>query len=91
MVGNAGDIAQTIDPQTGMAISGRVAHVSIAMASLVAAGFVDLPRGIADDKRSPWVVTFNDIAGKEHTFKVLEAMPDRTIGIVTCTLEGYDV
>lgn len=91
VVGNSGDIAQVIDPQTGMAITGRVAHVAIAMASILAAGFTDLPRAVAEESRRPWVVTFNDIGGTEHTFKVLEALPDRTIGLITCTLEAFDV
>jgi hypothetical protein len=90
VVGNSGDVAQVIDPQTGMAITGRLAHVSIAIASLRTAGFVDLPAQVADSKKRPWLVTFDDIEGVEHTFKVLEALPDRTIGVVTCTLEGWD-
>jgi hypothetical protein len=91
VVGNSGDVSQVIDPQTGMAITGRVAHVAIAIATLRAAGFTDLPRGIADEKRKPWLVTFNDIGGTAHTFKVIEALPDQTIGLMTCTLEAYEV
>jgi hypothetical protein len=88
--GSCGDIVQVIDFETGQAMAGRHAHVIIAIASLTAAGFTELPRGIADTKSRPWVVRFNDIAGKACSFKVREAMPDRTIGQVTCTLEFFD-
>ena len=88
LVGFSNDIAQTIDPETGIAVSGRSASIALAIASLTAAG-LGLPRSIADGARYPWRVTFNDIGGTSHTFKVSEAMPDRAIGAVTCTLEAY--
>jgi hypothetical protein len=70
-------------------VSGRSAHVVIALASLAAAGFADLPVGVADKQRRPWVVEFNDIAGKARKFKVSDAHPDRTIGCVVCALEAF--
>jgi len=88
LVGFSNDVAQVIDPETGIAVSGRVASVALAIASLTAAG-LGLPRAIADGERRPWRVAFNDIGGTAHSFKVNEAMPDRAIGIVTCTLEAY--
>lgn len=86
LVGLSTDIAQTIDPQTGQAVSGRTASVTFAMASLLAA-FSELPRGVSEG--APWVVVFLDIAGAAHTFKVLEALPDRALGCVVCLLEFY--
>lgn len=86
MVGLSTDISQTIDPDTGQAVSGRAASVTLVMSSLLAA-FSELPRGISDGL--PWVVQFDDIAGAAHKFKVREAMPDRALGCVVCLLEFY--
>lgn len=86
MVGLSTDISQTIDPDTGQAVSGRNASVSFVMSSLLTA-FSALPTGISDG--APWVVVFADIAGASHTFKVLEALPDRALGCVVCLLEHY--
>lgn len=88
MVGFSNDIAQVIDPQTGQAVSGRLASVALSIATLEENGF-EIPKGITDGSSRPWVVTFNDINGHEHTFKITEANPDRTLGCVTCTLETY--
>jgi len=88
LVGLSSDIAQTIDPDTGQAVSGRHAHVFLRLSSLTTAG-LGIPRGIADAGSDPWVVTFDDIDGTEHSFKVMEALPDRAIGGVVCLLEAY--
>lgn len=88
LVGFSGDIFQTIDPDTGQAIAGRNAHVAISKKSLSDAGLGE-PRGIADNTIKPWKVSFDDTNGVTYNFKVLEAMPDRTIGVVTCMLEAY--
>jgi hypothetical protein len=88
LVGFSTDIAQVIDPETGIAVTGRSASVAIAIASLTAAG-LDIPKAVADESGRPWVVTFADIVGKAHTFSVLEAHPDRALGVVVCRLEAY--
>ena len=88
MVGLSTDIGVTMDPQTGMPISGRKASVALAIASLIAGG-LDIPRGIADRTSKPWRVTFADIGGTSHTFKVVESAPDRAAGLVTLLLEAY--
>jgi len=88
LFGYSTDVHETIDPETGLAVSGRSASVAIALRPLTAAGF-QIPRGIADKDKAPWVVVFNDIDGNEHTFKVQEARPDRAAGIVVCVLEAY--
>lgn len=89
LVGFSRDIELAIDPQTGQAVVGRTAGVSFAMGTLTEAGFTDLPRGEPDEKRRPWVVRFKDARGVDHTFKVIEVSPDRTLGLIVCTLEGY--
>lgn len=88
VVGSSTDIGQTIDPETGMAVSGRRASVVLALSSLAMAG-LGIPRGIADSSRAPWTVTFNDIGGTPHTYKVQESAPDRAIGCVRLELEAY--
>lgn len=86
--GYSNDIAQTIDPDTGELIAGRIATAVLRTSTLHAAG-MSLPRGIADGGSKPWLVEFEDINGTPHTFKVRESMPDRALGVVVCVLEGY--
>ena len=89
LYGLSNDISQTIDPDTGELVSGRLASVALRISSLVTAGFSDLPRAVADNAVKPWIVTFNDINGTSHTFKVRKSDPDRALGLVMCTLEAY--
>lgn len=89
LVGFSDDISQTIDPDTGELVAGRLASVVLRISTLLVAGF-SVPRGVPDQASKPWVVTFNDINGTAHTFKVRQANPDRALGIVSCILEGYD-
>jgi hypothetical protein len=90
LTGFSTDVHETIDPETGLAVSGRTASVAIALASLTAVGLA-IPRAIADSASKPWVVTFDDIEGNEYTFKVQEARPDRALGVVVCLLEAYNL
>jgi hypothetical protein len=89
LMGSSQDIAQLIDPDTGQAVSGRLASVALRISSLKAAS-LGLPQGIADEASRPWVIEFNDIGGDPYKFKVQESNPDRELGIVTCLLEGYE-
>lgn len=91
LTGFSGDIAQAIDPDTGQAVSGRLAQVTLRISSLVAAGFTDLPRNISRKTSKPWLITFDDINGNSFTFKVQQSNPDRTLGAVKCILELYEV
>lgn len=88
MVGHSNDVADHIDPDTGLPISGRQASVALSMASLTTAG-LGLPEGKNDAATKPWLVTFDDIDGTPFTFKVVKTNPDRTLGIVTCNVELY--
>ena len=49
LTGFSDDIAQIIDPDTGQAVSGRLASVALRISSILATGLT-LPRGIADAK-----------------------------------------
>ena len=86
--GFSNDISQIIDPDTGEAVSGRMASVALDMAALMLAG-LGLPEGVADEDQKPWVVAFNDIEGEPYTFKVSQSNPDRSLGLVVCILEAY--
>lgn len=86
LTGFSNDIAQMIDPDTGQAVSGRLASVALRISTIVAAGFT-LPKGIADSGSKPWVVVFNDINMNSHQFKIIQANPDRALGVISCLLE----
>lgn len=88
LTGFSDDIAQVIDPDTGVAVNGRLVSVALRISSLVAAD-LGLPQGIADTGSKPWVVTFNDINGNAYRFKVAQSNPDRALGLVICLLELY--
>jgi hypothetical protein len=89
LTGFSNDIAQLIDPDTGQAVSGRLASVALRISSLTSAG-LGLPVGISDSALKPWLVAFDDINGNPYTFKVQSAPPDRGLGIVICMLEFYE-
>lgn len=90
LTGLSQDIAQVIDPDTGQAVSGRLASASLRISTVLAAGYTTLPRGIADSQVKPWRVSFLDINGAgPYEFKVVESNPDRTTGMVVLILEAY--
>lgn len=89
LTGFSDDIAQIIDPDTGQAVSGRLASVALRISSIIAAGLA-LPRGIADSGIKPWLIEFEDINGNAFKFKVSQSNPDRALGLVTLLLELYE-
>jgi len=86
--GFSNDISQLIDPDTGMAVTGRMATVALHIQDIIDAGLT-LPESIADSSLKPWLIAFNDINGALQTFKVSESTPDRAIGMLICILEFY--
>lgn len=85
---NTQDISHAIDPQTGMLISGRTATVALSSIDLLAAAMA--PKGESDGSKKPWVVRFLEtVSGVEHSFKVKESRPDRTIGALVLILEIF--
>ncbi len=87
--GFSNDIGQMIDPDTGTAVSGRLASIAIRIGLLNDNG-LGLPVGITDSSRKPWIVGFNDINGNAWVFKVTQTHPDRGLGIITAMLELYE-
>ncbi len=88
LVGFSDDISQVIDPETGQAVSGRLASVAININDILAAGLV-LPVAIADASIKPWLISFDSINGVNQVFKVSQSNPDRALGMLVCTLEFY--
>lgn len=88
MTGFSNDIAQLIDPDTGQAVSGRLASAVLRLSSLTAAG-LEIPQGIADASVKPWLIAFDDINGNSFVFKVANSNPDRALGVVSLILELY--
>lgn len=89
LIGFTNDIAQLIDPDTGQAVSGRLASVALIISSLTALG-LGIPVAISDSTSKPWIIGFDDINGNAFQFKVSQSNPDRNLGIVTCILVTYD-
>jgi hypothetical protein len=89
IIGFTNDIAQTIDPDTGQIVSGRIGSVALSFASLDVAGF-GLPQGVSELTKKPWLVEFLAADANLYKFKVIGSNPDRALGIVTCELELYD-
>lgn len=81
-------IGQAIDLQTGALIAGTVAFVRVTLGALSDAK-LGIPEVIAADLRKPWIVSFNDMAGREHKFKVNDVRVDRSMNAVDCYLENY--
>lgn len=82
------DVYQLVDMGTGEVFAGRQASVSVSFGDMESSGLGD-PSGASDTDLKPWVVSFDDARGTAHTFKIVDARPDRTIGAFVCVLESY--
>ena len=89
LTGFSNDIGLLVDADTGQAVSGRAATIAIHLADLAEQGLA-IPENVHNKRSKPWVVGYTDQLGNAYTFKVSESHPDRTAGIVTCTLVSYD-
>lgn len=84
LTGFTTDVGLTIDPDTGQAVAGRRASVTIARASLP-----EMPEAVAESARKPWVATFADSQGELASWKVVDVLPDRALGVVVMLVEKY--
>lgn len=90
MVGLPGEIGLTMDSETGMSVAGARAYVSVHLSSFRAVfGATAIPLAISSRTSKPWLVQFADYAGVQHTYKVIDVMPDMRLGVVTCLVEAY--
>ena len=81
------DIGQTYDQETGVPIAGRRASVTLSLATLTLLNLA--PKNVTKEDSKPWTVRFTDSGGSPHTYKIVETMPDRTLGALVCLLEFY--
>jgi len=89
LTGQSHDVGLTIDVDTGLPVSGRSCAVTLRISTIVSAG-IAVPVGKPDQSVRPYLVMFNDINGTPYTFKVVDSIPDRVLGIVTLVLGGWD-
>lgn len=83
LTGRTNDISQVFDPESGLMVSGRKATIAINYDQL-APGVT--PVGVKKRGEQPWLVTFADINGAPHTFRVTASDPDRTLGCIVLIL-----
>jgi len=90
--GRSSDIGFLIDPDTGQAVTGRRATVTIRTKRLIDQG-LGTPKNEPDVMVKPWLIEFDDIHGTgPHKFAVHRAFPDAALGVITCwvgTSSGY--
>lgn len=82
------DVSTSIDPETGLSISGRNVSAALSMKALQDKG-MDFPRNQPSQLKKPWLLEFADVNGISHIFKVTKGEPDRTLNRVDCKLELY--
>lgn len=88
LTGLSQDIAHAVDPETGQLISGRTCSVVLSLYDLLSVNMA--PKGEPDGSKKPWLVKYVETVSRcEHTFKVRESKPDRTIGGLVLILEFY--
>lgn len=90
LTGFASEIGQTVEPETGQVVSGTRASVSLPLGPFrTAFGASALPVHVASGTGAPWLVEFTDAGGDARTYKVIDTMPDKRAGVLTCLLENY--
>jgi hypothetical protein len=71
--GYSNDIHNTIDPQTGLMVSGRSARATLVLQDILNQ-FGELPKKL-------WIVEFLEIS--PNVFKIHDVMPDASMGTLT--------
>jgi hypothetical protein len=75
----------SINPETGLPVNSKNAHISVAESNLIDVGY---PTRNADNEialvkhRVSWV----DASGQSFTFLIDDCMPSETTGLIVCTL-----
>lgn len=81
---NVQDISATIDPETQQIVTGRLVSFIVGRAAIESAG-MGLPRAIAQDGVSPWLVEYAD-----QVWRVNDVRPDRVFGMLIVFVEAQD-
>lgn len=87
--GITNDIYLGVETDTNVDVAVHQAEVSLSISELAAEG-ISIPFGEQDENLKPFRITMTDITGEEKTFKIVVAMPDRSIGLVLCMLDDYE-
>lgn len=82
----SGDIHVLYDPGGEVKVNSRTAHVSVRIASLIAAG-LEMPKAQPNQTKNPYTFEFADSNDVMRKFIVSQSSPDRTLGIITIILE----
>lgn len=87
--GNEKDVSHAVNPETGAVVSARQVSIVVSMADLRILNMA--PRGESDvANKKPWVVRFTSAGSAiERTWRVMETIPDETIGALVLILEFY--
>ena len=81
------DVGLSTDPDTGVMVAQRKASIAISQADLLAAG-IDIPEGVPDDDRTPWLVRWTPPTGEQQTMKVVNVLPDK-LGCLVLTCVSF--
>lgn len=82
------DIGLIVDPDTGVAVSGRTASAVLRVSSIENCG-LSVPEGEPRANARPYTMVFTSTNGVETTFKVDDPQHDRILGTVTLQLGVY--
>ena len=87
--GIASVIGITVDQETGESMSGRNAHITFSEAEATEQTYQTRD---ADNeiKMNGHIVEFKDSTGIERKYKITDAQPDETLGLLYCELEFYE-
>lgn len=86
VIAQTGDATMIQTPDTGEPFVARKAHAAIRISDLQDLG---MPEAIQDPDRKPWTVLVTGLDGTQILTRIVEALPDRTLGLVLCILERY--
>lgn len=87
--GRFNDVTATVDPDTGVLVSGRDPTFVVARATLSAAGLGE-PVAAQDAAAKPWLVLTAPGGAGEQEWKVGRVDRDEPLGLLTLYLEAYD-
>ena len=73
------------NPENGLPINAKNTHVSISETVLAQAGFSVRNANLEVDLKG-WKIEYADSSGASKAYRINDAMPDETLGLIVCTL-----
>lgn len=77
------------DPDTGTGVAVRRNSVTVRTSSLPGTTPADYPVAIADPTSKPWRVSYDDLRGNSHIYRVRDTEPDDAVGVIVLHLEPW--